>query len=147
MEERLRDGWRGTPVPVPALFRDDDGIDLVVSANVAAQLPVMPAAALRRAGVDDAAVLAFCRTVVRAHLDYLAGFAAPACLITERSREIRDRNGEILRIEDALFGVALPDDGVRWFWEMAPLGEAGRDIAIRNQVWGYGAFGGAADGG
>jgi hypothetical protein len=147
LEERLRGGWRGTQIPAPVLFRDDDGIDLVISANVAAQLPVIPAAALRRAGLDDAAVLAFCGAVVRAHLDYLAAFRAPVCLITERTREVCNRDGEILRIEDALFGVTLPDNGINWLWDLAPLGEAGRDIAIRNQVWGYGAFGGAPSGG
>ncbi len=72
--DRVRSGWRGTPVPQPCLFHDDETIDLVVSANLMAQLPVMPAAALRRAGRDDQTVQAFCRAVVEAHLAYLAGF-------------------------------------------------------------------------
>lgn len=140
LERRIADGWTGAPVPAPTLLHDEAAVDLVISANIAAQLPVIPAAALRRAGVDDAAVGSFCRDIVRAHLAYLAGFGAPVCLITERGRETCDRDGAILRIEDALFGVSLPDDGENWLWEMAPVGEVDRRHAIRNQVWGYPAF-------
>lgn len=140
LPRRIREGWTGNPVPAPSLLHDDDAIDLVISANVAAQLPVIPAAALRRAGVEDAAVRIFCRDVVLAHLGYLAGFGATVCLITERGREICDRDGEVLRIEDALFGVSLPDEGLTWPWDLAPMGEVSRRYAIRNQVWGYAAF-------
>jgi hypothetical protein len=142
LTERIAGGWTGDPVPAPTLMRDDPTLDLVISANVAAQLPVIPAAALRRAGVEDAAVLAFCRDVVRAHLDYLRGFECPVCLITERGREIVAPDGGVLRIEDALFGVSLPDDGETWPWDLAPVGEVSRRYGIRNQVWGYAAFAG-----
>ena len=140
LDARLRAGWRGAPVPAPALFQDDDGIDLVISANVAAQLPVIPAAALRRAGADDVAVRAFCGAVVRAHLDYLAGFRGRACLITETGREVYGRDGDIWRMEDALFRVSLPHDGLTWSWDLAPPGEVSRRHGIRNQVAGFDDF-------
>lgn len=140
LPHRIAEGWTGDPVPIPSLLQDDDTVDLVISANVAAQLPVIPAAALRRAGVEDTALRAFCRDVVQAHLGYLAGFGTAVCLITERGREICDRDGGVLRIEDALFGVSLPDDGVTWPWDLAPVGEVSSRYAIRNQVWGYAVF-------
>lgn len=140
LDRRIAEGWKGAPLPAPALLQDTPGVDLVVSANLAAQIPAIPAAALRRAGVAEGAIRSFCRHVVRAHLAYLAGFGAPVCLITERGREICDRDGGVLCIEDALFGVALPDDGETWLWELAPIGEVSRRYAIRNQVWGYPAF-------
>jgi hypothetical protein len=140
MDRRIADGWTGTPVPAPALLHDESAVDLVISANVAAQLPVIPAAALRRAGAGDGEIRAFCGDVVRSHLAYLSGFGAPVCLITERGRETCDRDGGVLRIEDALFGVSLPNDGQSWVWDLAPVGEVSRRYALRNQVWGYPAF-------
>jgi len=135
--DRIRDGWRGTPVPQPRLFQDDASIDLVVSANLMAQLPVMPAAALRRAGCDDETVRAFCRAVVEAHLAYLAGFQAKVCLVTEVSREAIGRDGAVLRIEDALFGLRLPDEDASWSWDLAPRGEVDGAYEIRNRVVGF----------
>lgn len=139
-DARLREGWRGAPVPVPALYQEDPRVDLVISANVAAQLPVLLAAALRRAGADDDTIDAFCTALVRAHLDYLAGFAGRVCLITETARELYDVSGEIWRLDDALFGALLPDGGARWTWDMAPLGEVSSDYGIRNHVAGFDDF-------
>jgi hypothetical protein len=135
--DRVRGGWRGTPVPRSCLFHDDETIDLVVSANLMAQLPVMPAAALRRAGRDDQTVQAFCRAVVEAHLAYLAGFEARVCLVTEVLREAVGRDGGILRIDEALFGVRLPAEDASWSWDLAPPGEVSPDYGIRNRVVGF----------
>ena len=137
---RLRAGWRGRSVPEPTLFRDDGSIDLVVSANIAVQLPVMPAAALRRTGADDGAIGDFCAALIRAHLDYLAGFAGRVCLITETERELHGPADDIWRLEDALYGLALPDGAARWTWDLAPVGEVSSDYGIRNHVAGFDDF-------
>lgn len=139
-QDRIRGGWRGTPVPRPSLFRDDATIDLVVSANLLAQLPIMPAAALRRLGADESAVRDFGRATVEAHLAYLAGVQGKVCLITEASRETVDRDGGILRIDDALHGVRLPPEDAFWNWEIAPPGEIGRRFGIRNRIVGFANF-------
>lgn len=138
--DRLRGGWRGAPVPQPHLFHEDEAVDLVVSANLMAQLPVIPAGVLRRAGCDAQSVRGFCRAVVEAHLAYLAGFRAKVCLITEVSREAIGRDGAVLRNEDALFGVRLPGEDASWCWDLAPPGEVDRDYEIRNQVVGFADF-------
>lgn len=140
LSDRIRGGWRGTPVPQPSLFHDDPTIDLVVSANLLAQLPIMPAAALRRAGADEGAIRDFRRATIEAHLAYLTGFQAKVCLITEASRETVDRDGGILRIDDALHGVRLPPEDAFWSWEIAPPGEIGRRIGIRNRIVGFADF-------
>lgn len=137
---RRREGWRGSPVPAPALYLEDPSIDLVVSANIAAQLPVLPAAALRRAGVAEETVKTFCASLVRAHLDYLAGFAGRVCLITETQREVYGADDEIWRLDDALYGISLPEDGARWTWDLAPLGEVSRSYGLRNHVAGFDDF-------
>jgi hypothetical protein len=139
-EARRREGWRGAPVPAPALYQEDPRIDLVVSANVAAQLPVLPTAALRRAGVAGEAVADFCAALVRAHLHYLAGFAGRVCLITETEREVHGPDDEIWRLDDALFGIALPEGGARWTWDLAPVGEVSHTYGLRNHVAGFDDF-------
>ena len=140
-EQRVAAGWRGDPVPVSDAFLDVADLDLVVSANVMAQLAIFPAAAMqRRAGLDGDALDAFCRNVVQRHLDYLGRFDAAVCLITERRREAFDKKGGQLTDQDALFGVALPDGGAEWNWTLAPLGELNRDYGIRNRVVGYSEF-------
>lgn len=138
LEHRVAAGWRGDPVPVSDAFLNVADLDLVVSANVMAQLAIFPAAAMqRRAGLDGDALDAFCRDVVQRHLDYLGRFDASVCLITERRREAFDKNGGRLTDQDALFGVSLPEGGAEWSWTLAPLGEVNRDYGIRNRVVGY----------
>jgi hypothetical protein len=125
----------------PSLFRDDDTVDLVVSANLLAQLPLPFAARMRRSGAGGDAVRGFCRSVVEAHLAYLRGFKAKVCLLTEVSREIVGRDGGVHRIEDALFGVSLPREDAAWSWDLAPPGEVSRAYGIRNRVVGFADFG------
>lgn len=122
------------------LFQDDTTIDLVISTNLLAQLPVLPAAAMRRDGMDEDDIRAFCRRVVDAHLAYLKGFRARVCLITEVAREAVGRDGGVLRIEDALYGVSLPQEDASWYWDLAPLGEVDRYYGIRNRVVGFADF-------
>jgi len=77
---------------------------------------------------------------VRAHLGYLLAFGAPVCLITETDRELYDGNGEILRLEDALFGLSLVDAPQAWAWDLAPVGEIDRGFGVRNRVSGFADF-------
>jgi hypothetical protein len=126
---------------VISLFRDDDTVDLVVSANLLAQLPLPFAARMRRSGAGEDAVRGFCRSVVEAHLAYLAAFEARVCLITEFSREAVGCDGGVHRIEDALFGVTLPLEDTAWSWDMAPPGEVSRTYGTRNRVVGFADFG------
>ena len=137
-QQRYREGWRGHPVPAPTAFLDDSQIDLLVSANLMAQLPIFPAAMLvRRGALDGDAFDRFCRAVMQAHLDYLRSFDAPACLITETRREALDRAGNSVQAHDALYGIRLPKGGREWDWDLAPLGEVSRDHALRNRVAGF----------
>ncbi len=135
---RVSSGWQGDPVPDPDVFLDRPEVDLVVSANLLAQLPIFLAAALQRrtrlAGdpLDD-----FCRAVIEAHLTYLRRFDAVACLITEVRRAALDKEGAVVQRHDALYGVELPGGGTEWNWDLAPLGEISRTHALRNRVVGF----------
>lgn len=111
--------------------------DLVISANVLAQLPLIPLDYLRRQrpSIDDEELEAFAQAIIRSHLGLLETCAGAVCLVTEVERQVRD--GErLVESVDPLRGV-LPDrEGDEWVWDIAPRPELLPDADIRNRVRG-----------
>ena len=72
------------PRTEPSLFLDDPEVDLVVSLNLLSQLPCLPERYLLRAGAHPPEeVLAYCRDLVQAHLEYLRRLPGVVALITD----------------------------------------------------------------
>ena len=109
------DAWRSS-FPAP---------DLVVSANLLSQLPILP---LQRAGAgDDAeALLMWTRSVIRGHLQDLTTGPGAACVVTEKLRRRYDRDGAEIDCFDGLAGVDIPAPEECWTWEIGPFGEIDR---------------------
>jgi len=132
----LSDGvW---PVPVRPTEPTLGEADLVVSANVLSQLPLIPLqyARQRKLYPDDVALPVFARQIIQAHLDYLKTCPGTVCLITEVERQFLD-GGVVLGSEDPLCSVELDKKGAEeWFWDIAPRPEASPDYDIRNRVRG-----------
>lgn len=108
-------GWR-KKVPVA---------DLVISANLLSQLPLIPlltrgAARFRR---RECEAEAWSRAIMQAHLDDLAAGPGRPCLISEWRRRWFDRNGNEVDSELPLSGVMLPAPSDCWSWTVAPPGE------------------------
>lgn len=130
---RLRDvGARVDPL---VRFRRDGDIDLVVSANLLSQMPL---AAVRRieAGPPEADGIApdLPARIVRWHLDDLAAFRCPVCLVTDTAFVAIERDGTMADETDLMRGVALPPPDESWDWEVAPFGEVERDTAYLHRV-------------
>ena len=110
--------------------------DLVVSANLLSQLPLLPVARLEAAGrlgpFTDAE--AFGRRIVAAHLDALAGLSARICLVTDRDETEENRDGRVLERIDLLFGVDPGPARLEWDWVLAPFGEEARDRRLVHRV-------------
>ncbi|WNK01426.1 hypothetical protein L2D14_08320 [Thalassospiraceae bacterium LMO-JJ14] len=122
---------------VPDMLSLEDA-DLVVSANVMSQLPLVPLAYLRkRHGLTDAETArTFAEGIFRAHLELLKACRGTVCLITEVERQFLD-GGVVLGSEDPLCGVEPDKKGAEeWFWDIAPRPEASPDYDIRNRVRG-----------
>lgn len=119
------------PSPACVAFLDDPTVDLVVSANVLSQLPLVPvAAAMKRWPRTGAESLG--RAIVEAHLAHLRGFRCPVLLLTDVVRAVFDADNRPVSQDDALFGVPLPE-GSEWEWDVAPRGElrGGRSVMTR----------------
>ena len=100
----------------------------MVSANVLSQLPILP---LDRPGPQPPDLG---RRIVAAHLDGLAALAARVCLLTDVEQVEEDRAGRVTDRLDLLHGVRLGEPDRRWTWDLAPFGEAARDLRQRHQV-------------
>lgn len=124
--------------PLPVLCAGGD-VDLVISANLLSQLPILPLDRLAsRAGQRlPNPPLDLGRRIVEAHLDALAGLSARVCLITDVEQIETDRDGRITDRLDLLHGVSLPAPDRAWDWDLAPFGEAERDRRLVHRVQAY----------
>ena len=124
----------GGELPQPALGNlPDEDVDLMVSANLLSQLPLLPREHLERRGVEG--IDDFASAVVQSHLTDLAAFPGVACLITDVEHLVCD-GGDVVESRDALFGVRLPYRGREWIWNIAPRPEAGRRRDLLHRVLG-----------
>lgn len=107
----------------PDLFLDRRP-DLVVSANLLSQLPVLPLARLREtpAGQDEAALDRFARALIESHLAWLRSFPGVVCLITDVTSRLTWADGDVEE-EDLLHGADLGLSGRSWEWNIAPSPE------------------------
>ncbi|MGH1574655.1 hypothetical protein ACRAWG_33390 [Methylobacterium sp. P31] len=112
--------------------------DLIVSANLLSQLPIVPIDAYEARGSEAPPQLG--RHLIEAHLaslDMFAGRAERVCLITDTVQREEDRAGRVTNSLDLMFGVALPPPETAWDWEIAPIGEVDRQHRLIHRVHAY----------
>lgn len=110
--------WQaGRPVAPLAFLEDTPDLDLVISANLLSQIGVGIGRLAKDAPVSPVPPL------LQAHLDGLASLTAPACLITDISYEVIDKEGKVLERDDLMHGISLPEPQAEWSWTLAPFGE------------------------
>ena len=115
--------------------------DLVASVNVLSQLPVVPNGYMSRRirSLTEAQTREFSRALVTNHLDWLCSFPGIACLVTDLERLCYGDSGLLSR-EESLWGVALPQGGRDWLWDLAPRPEMYFHLDVRHRVGGYPSF-------
>lgn len=110
------------------------GTDLVISANVLSQLPILPLDWFDARG-GAPADLGF--RIVSAHLDGLAALEGRICLLTDVMQVEMDRAGAVVDSSDLLHGVGVGVPDREWDWDLAPLGEAARGSRLVHKVCGF----------
>ncbi|MCJ2133221.1 hypothetical protein MKK69_03925 [Methylobacterium sp. J-026] len=114
------------------------GADLIVSANLLSQIPIVPLDTYEARGRVAPSQLG--AQLIEAHLAALDAFARTAgrvCLITDTVQREEDRAGRITDSLDLMFEVALPQPEAAWDWEIAPYGEIGRHHRLVHRVHAY----------
>ena len=110
---------RGDPL---ADFRADPAVDLVISANLLSQIAICPEIWLDdhpgRAGELPADLPS---RAIRWHLDDLASFACPVCLLTDVHMKVVDRDGRVVEETNLVADLPMPPPDGR-------LGLAGRSL-------------------
>jgi hypothetical protein len=126
------------PRVAPDLFVGDAEVDLVVSVNLLSQLPYLPVAYLKRAGLHTPEEIeSFARGLVEAHVDYLRRLPGVVALIADVERQTVEPDGKVVERIDALHGVRLPWTAEEeWIWRLAPRPEAHRRLSYQRRVVG-----------
>jgi hypothetical protein len=106
--------------------------DLIISANVLSQLPLLPARYAERQQWTNVALLK--TQILLAHAQWLASLATPVCLVSDYALNIHDRQGVCIEHDSLLAGLALKPGSEEWEWEIAPFGEMANDLRITHQV-------------
>lgn len=122
----------------PGLAETCAAADLIVSANLLSQLPIVPIEAHEARGREAPPQLG--TQIVETHLaalDRLAAGTARVCLITDIVQRAEDRAGRVTDSLDLMFGVRLPPPAQAWDWEIAPFGEIGRRHRLLHRVHAY----------
>lgn len=130
-----------TPLPLPDADLPLEGADLVISANVVSQLPVIPAEFAGRAGKHSAVGLAvLSRTLIERHLAALVEFPGTVCLITEVEHQTL-AGEDIVARRDPLMGVPVPTQLATsrrfWDWNFAPRPERFKNQDVQYRVEGF----------
>ncbi len=123
------------PRPVPPTIENKPLVDLVVSANLLSQLPLLPCRFLSQTyDFPEKMLNAYAGAIMQAHLDHIASFNAVQCLIAETETQHVDKRGNVIHTEDSLHGVAFPASERTWQWNIAPRGEVSQAHAVCNIV-------------
>lgn len=108
------------PPSKPVLFLGED-IDHVVSLNLLSQLPCTSEHYLHKLDVHkDDVIQPWCRSLVRAHLDWLRELPGVVTLIADRELVVFDQEGREVRRKPTLYGEPMPFHGETWVWPLVP---------------------------
>jgi hypothetical protein len=124
------------PISRPMRFVYDPELDLTLSVNLLSQLPYVPVRYLSGSR-DPAAIEAYAKHLVEAHLDYLCRLPGHVALITDTVVRRMTRKTNYVEEWDALYGAKLPPAESTWEWRLAPSPEVARGVDVYTKVAAY----------
>jgi hypothetical protein len=130
------------PSPQPMIGDILGAADLVVSANLLCQLPLLPLDYIQDKAprVAEDALRTLAREIVERHIRLLSQAPGRICLISEVER-LKGQGPEMSAAQSTLWdaAVTLPTDGVcdeEWLWDIAPAPVGSRSAPVQNRVRG-----------
>lgn len=113
--------------------------DLVISANILSQLPLLPSEYLLSQGCrDDEAIHHYKRAIIDYHLRLLNQLTCTVCFITDVERRTIATTGNTgpHQAEDLLLGAKPLIETDSWMWNIAPAPEVDRQTHVHHRVVG-----------
>ena len=114
----------------------DSNFDLIISANVLSQLPLVPCQFVK---ATDAKKTSFAQRVVKDHLDWLSRAPGQVSLIADVERQYW-KNGVLQCVHPILWDIMLPPGAREWLWELGPKPEMDPHCDVRHRVLAYVSF-------
>lgn len=116
----------------------DSSWGLVLSVNVMSQLPLHLEKFIRKKfNFNDSEIEIFLQNITKNHFLFLESFQAPAVLITDTETHYLDDKSAILQVDLNYEHIKLPKPVKEWMWDVAPIPEFKKDIAIKMKVSGF----------
>ena len=113
---------------------------LVLSVNIMSQLPLHFQTYIDKKlknTFTHAQVENFLKAITRNHLNYLKSFNSNVLLITDTKTFYYDKKDILLQVDENYPHLALPSPSEEWTWNVAPIPEFQKDIAMRMHVCGF----------
>ncbi len=134
--ETLYDNPEQLPeISIPDLYHDVPEIDVVLSVNLASQLPVIPLKYLAHKTFHDENDLdRLAKDLLVAHCRWLSGFTCTTALICDKAWAKLDVSGNVIETSDPLYGLISQQTTREWYWNVAPRHETGTEFSHRNSV-------------
>ncbi len=122
-------------ISIPDFYHNVPEIDVVLSVNLASQLPVIPLKFLaNKKPHDEHDLERFAKDLLVAHFTWLSGFTCATALICDKAWEKLDASGNVIDTDDPLMGLISQTTTKEWFWDVAPRHETGTECSHRNHV-------------
>jgi hypothetical protein len=124
-----------------APWRDAGDVDLVISANLASQLPFAVDRRLERArSAPPGCPADLGERLPGLHLADLASLTCRVCLLTDVAMDEIAPDGTIVESTDLFYGATLPPPEESWDWLVAPRGEIHRRNRFVHRVQAFTDF-------
>lgn len=141
LAERLSTNPPDQPLPHPvALHIPAPTPNLVLSINLWAQLPMIPATFAHSLNYPPESIEVWKQAILAHHYDFLYTMPCPVCVVTETQRTFTNIQTGDSNIFNALEGIPLPPCDQTWEWNIAPAGEIAAHIAAHYQVQAFQNF-------
>ncbi|MGZ3788025.1 MAG: hypothetical protein ACXVLQ_05845 [Bacteriovorax sp.] len=124
---------------VPTLFQSES-YDLVISANLLSQLSYHLRNFLEKKAsskLSEEELDKFCYQVSLDHYRYITHFPCPVVLITDIETHLIGKNEELLEVQTPYINFKLPTPQERWWWDVAPIPEYSKKVALKMKVAGF----------
>jgi len=115
----------------------DKNYDLVISANLLSQISYHLRNFLdknSRPGLTEKNLDDFANQVTLDHFCYLQNFNCPVILITDIMTCFLNKNDEIIESSSPYISFSLPEPLKVWWWNLAPIPEYQKDVALKMKV-------------